>query len=115
MGPVTDTHLAIFAVAIVVMVIFVARNLWKHRNVEIPPIKKAQGQALSRRINDPAGVGGKPSSRAMYYITFRLASGEEIELGMWAENYNSIAEGDWGSFIYRGSRLIEFTKDTDQA
>ena len=45
------------------------------------------------------------------YGNFLLENGEEITLTMTSPQYGSVQEGDSGTLIYQGTKMVEFRKE----
>lgn len=43
--------------------------------------------------------------------TFRMENGEEMALTMTSPQYGSVQEGDSGTLIYQGTKMVEFRKE----
>ena len=45
-----------------------------------------------------------------YYVTFRFDSGEQLELSVPAETFDSLIEGDRGQFSFQGMKYLGFER-----
>ena len=47
-----------------------------------------------------------------YYVTFQVESGDRMELGVSANEYGMLAEGDFGRQTFQGTRYLGFQRES---
>lgn len=45
-----------------------------------------------------------------YYVTFQVASGDRMELGVTGQEYGMLVEGDRGNLTFQGTRYLSFER-----
>lgn len=61
-----------------------------------------------RRHHDAHGAGSH--TRTKYYVTFQLAGGDRMELGLSGQEYGVLVEGDRGRLTFQGTRYLGFER-----
>ena len=51
------------------------------------------------------------SSTTYYYITFEVNSGDRMEFSVTGEQYGMLAEGDYGTLTFQGTRYKCFLRE----
>ena len=82
-------------------------NLRKSKNPEENEAQTAPATVLSRRVETVYSLT-KASSSWAYLVTFRLESGEELELSTDEEAYKHCKEERSGSLTWQGGQLVSF-------
>ncbi|MCI5842948.1 MAG: DUF2500 domain-containing protein [Clostridiales bacterium] len=63
---------------------------------------------------DASGVHGfrgfHTSTSTTYHATFRVASGDRLELRVSGREYGALAEGDKGTLSFQGTRYLHFSR-----
>lgn len=60
---------------------------------------------------DATGAHGyHASSSTSYYVTFQVASGDRMELGVDGNEYGMLVEGDYGKLAFQGTRYLGFER-----
>lgn len=89
--------------------------LWQwHKNKQSPLIV-TQATVLTKRIEkhsrqtrNASGFGTRTHKFKLYYVTFQLEGGENIELLINVKVYNVIRKGQQGKLTFKGSKYLDF-------
>lgn len=73
----------------------------------------AAATVLSRQVQRTNQITSFQESPWLYLVTFRLESGEELELKTTEETYGLLKEGTAGSLSWQEDRLTVFTKEVE--
>lgn len=69
--------------------------------------KRMEVSTYGRRYGRTNTMG---TSRTTYYATFQVLSGDRMELMVETSEYGMLAEGDWGTLEFQGSRFLNFIR-----
>ena len=86
--------------------LFNLKNARKQNSNE--PEQTSPATVLSRTVRRSNAVTMYQESPWLYLVTFRLESGEELELQTSEEVYAKLKEGTAGSLAWQGERLVSF-------
>lgn len=68
---------------------------------------------VAKRTNYTRHSGGQhhmAHTSTSYFVTFQVASGDRMELGMSGNEYGLLVEGDWGDLTFQGTRYLGFQR-----
>ena len=74
------------------------------------PEQNGRGTVLSRRV-DTCYALEKTDSSWGYFVTFRMESGEELELKTTESDYQKLKEGTSLSVTWQGKNLVSFVME----
>ncbi|WP_407271731.1 DUF2500 domain-containing protein [Radiobacillus sp. PE A8.2] len=106
----------IFVIVIGMILFTVVKGIteWSKNNqsprLAVPAQVKSKRTHVSRRMhsnNDHMHSG----SRTSYYVTFEFDSGDRSEFSMSGSDYGQLAEGDFGTLTFQGTRYLGFERN----
>lgn len=107
----------LFAVfSIILLYVLNSMITWSHENKY--PVSTVQATVLTKRtqviphFHEFETHLFYPTS-IYYFATFEFENGENMELEMNAQEFNKMAEGDFGSLTFQGDDLLHFIKAKD--
>lgn len=110
----TISFISMFCIIIGLSLIIVIRQWWKNR---CSPLIVTQATVIDKRIEEhyirskrSAGIGYRTRKVRIYYITFNLEGGENIELRTNEIEYSELQYNDYGRLTFKGSKYMEFVK-----
>ncbi len=72
----------------------------------------AKRTSVSHSTNNTMDGFPSTSSSTWYYVTFEVESGDRLEFTVSGREYGMLAEGDYGKLKFKGTRYLEYTRDT---
>lgn len=110
----TVSFIAMFCIIIGLSLIIVIRQWWKNRR---SPLIVTQATVIDKRIEEhyirskrSAGIGYRTRKVLIYYITFNLEGGENIELRTNESSFLEFQKGDYGKLTFKGSKYLGFIR-----
>lgn len=110
----TVSFIAMFCIIIGLSLIIVIRQWWKNRH---SPLIVTQATVIDKRIEEhyirskrSAGIVYRTRKLLIYYITFNLEGGENIELRTNEIEYSELQKEDYGKLSFKGSKYMGFVK-----
>ncbi|MGN0569291.1 MAG: DUF2500 domain-containing protein [Candidatus Fimenecus sp.] len=108
------SFIVMFCIIIGLSLIIVIRQWWKNRH---SPLIVTQATVIDKRIEEhyirskrSAGIGYRTRKLLIYYITFNLEGGENIELRTNEIEYSELQNDDYGKLTFKGSKYLGFIK-----
>ena len=107
--------IAVSAVAIGLIIFFIARGVatWVKNNNS--PVETRHARAVSKRVKKSSGMtptgtdgGFITTVNETFYMTFQLDGNETAEFKVRRSVYKAHNEGEPGDLTYRGTRFISF-------
>lgn len=105
----------IFALAfgIILFVIIKGVTQWNKNNNS--PRLTVNATVVTKRTSvshhhHSAGMGMHMSCTTDYYVTFRVESGDRMELYVSGSEYGALTEGDVGKLTFQGTRYLGFER-----
>lgn len=77
--------------------------------LSVPAIVKAKRTNVSRHTHHHDGHVGHSNSTT-YFTTFEFESGDRLELKLTGSEYGQLAEGDYGTLTFQGTRYLGFKR-----
>ena len=91
-------------------------RLWSKNNQS--PVLSVEAFVAAKRMsvshhhhNQGDAAMGHSSSSTIYFATFEVESGERMEMMVPDTEYGMLAEGDFGTLTYQGTRYKGFKRD----
>lgn len=101
--------LLFMSIVIGIMIFTITRNVGIYRkNLNAPKIT-IEAKIVAMR-NEVITSYGKAHGVNRYYATFEQKSGERLELSMERADFSLLCEGDEGTLVFQGTRLVSFTR-----
>ena len=76
------------------------------------PERTARAKLMDRRVESGTNRSGRSSGMGFSYVlTFRLETGEELELFAYETEYGALREGAQGTLTWKGPYYISFEKE----
>lgn len=106
----------IFVAAFIIIGIGMAKSVAQWNKNNKSPRLTVTAKVVSKRINvshynhDMGNGAMGTSSSTDYYVTFEVESGDRMELHVNGREYGVLAEGDYGSLTFQGTRFIGFDR-----
>lgn len=97
--------------AVFLLIAFKSLLQWNKNNHS--PRLTVEAKIVSKRMSvhhHNNGVHGHHSSTTNYYVTFQVESGDRMELNLRGSEYGMLAEGDYGSLTFQGTRYLSFQR-----
>lgn len=114
-----DVFTFMFFIVFFIIIVAIIGNLlkgikqWLYNNEQ--PILDVKCRIVSKR-SEVIGHGGANATHGStytdYYITFEVESNDRIELRVSGRDYGMIAEGDVGILKFKGTRYLEFRRES---
>ncbi|MBC5580583.1 DUF2500 family protein [Anaerofilum sp. BX8] len=108
------SFIVMFSMVIGLVLIIIIYNWWKNR---CSPLIVTQATVTDKRIEEhyvrskrSAGIGYRTRKVLIYYITFNLEGGENIELRTKEIVYSELQYNDCGKLTFKESKYINFEK-----
>lgn len=127
MGFEFDVFLIVFFAFAVAIILFMSiRGFLRWKKYNHFPRLSVDATVASKRTkvthhHHDTGAGVHVAKRVAYYVTFRVESGDKMELLLTASEFSELTEGDWGKLSFQGTRYLGFKKrilkekaDTDE-
>lgn len=76
----------------------------ENRRNDNSPVLNVPATVVTKRTR----VWGHERAHTDYYVTFQLGSGERFELKVEGVDYGMLAEDDYGTLQYQGTRYLGF-------
>lgn len=106
-------------VAVLVFVVFLWAGVWILRGIgqmaaarrhdDQDPVREQPAVVVGRRVE--VEHERTDQERTRYHVTFELEGGERVELPVAGVHFDELAEGDRGTLVYQGTRLVSFSRD----
>lgn len=97
---------------IAIFVVAIARHIGEHNRNKRAPRLDVEAEVLSKRACRPNHYIRMrfPANRSSiaYYATFRMESGDHMELRLSSDTYGRLNEGDHGRLSFQGTQYIAF-------
>lgn len=106
-----------FVLIAAMVVVTLARSFreWNHNNQS--PVLEVEAGVVSRRTDVSHNMHHTGNDMAIhsststtYYVTFQVHSGDRMEFRVSGQQYGLIAEGDFGTLTFQGSRFLKFER-----
>ncbi len=103
---------------VIVFNIFSGIKQWSYNNTQ--PVLDVKCKVVTKRTSvsrssghtDANGHHHSGHTSTSYYITFEFSSGDRTEFNVSGRDYGMIAEGDFGTLKFQGTRFLEFLRNT---
>ena len=106
LGIITLTGIGLLSLTIIASILIGIRWLTKEHKLTTEAVVNEKHTSIIYDSRD----SGADESTTEYYITFRGASGEYIDLRVGKRDFNRYNEGDRGELTYKGSEFIKFRR-----
>ena len=96
-----------FVMFIVILGIIISqcvKSARENRMNDNSPIQNAPATVVTKRTE----VWGHEHAHTDYYVTFQFGSGERMEFQVEGIDYGMLAEDDYGTLQYQGTRYLGF-------
>lgn len=80
-------------------------------NAKVKVVAKRTSVNSSSGHSDGNGVYHNGSTSTQYYVTFQFESGDRGEFKVDGREYGLMVEGDVGTLLFQGHRVLEFNRD----
>lgn len=113
----------VFVVVIGAFIVIIVKGIstWNKNNNS--PRLTVVAEVVSKRIDvthhrhanagDATGAHGyHTTSSTRYYVTFRVDSGDRVELSVSCSQYGMLADGDMGKLSFQGTRYLSFERSS---
>lgn len=77
--------------------------------LSVPAIVKTKRTNVTRHSHNHDGHISHSNSTT-YYTTFEFESGDRLELKLTGSEYGQLAEGDYGTLTFQGTRFLGFKR-----
>ena len=107
--------LAFFAI-LAMVVISMLRSLrqWNKNNhsprLTVPATVVTKRSSTSHSTHHAGNGAMHTSTSTSYYATFEVESGDRMELHISGTEYGMLAEGDYGTLTFQGTRYLSFER-----
>lgn len=97
--------------------VFGGISQWKKNEqsprLSIPAIVKAKRTNVSRHTHHHDNSMHNNHTSTTYYVTFEFESGDRSEFRLSGKEYGQLAEGDFGTLSFQGTRYLGFSRETN--
>lgn len=105
-----------FVVVFAFIVVFAVRGISQWNRNNHSPVLSVKAQVTSKRISvshhhNSAVEPDMFSNSTTYYVTFQVESGDRMEFVVSGSEYGMLAEQDFGTLTFQGTRFQNFVRE----